>query len=144
MMTTDIRKPKKRATRKQEKAFREAMTDGCCVEEATTISTMNDEQVHWMCRRDPLLNRLVDQEASLDDLTRQAKAILNDATHPKSTGFWDRNQKLRAAKLVIETVKSIKPDLLLKEPQKPQTMDELVKESRRQRGATAPGTKTEQ
>lgn len=145
MPPSRLKKTLKRITIVQEKKFRQAMAEGCCVEEAAAFADIDEEQCVWMCRRDPLLTRLVDQEATLDELQRQAKAILNDATNPQSMGLWSKADKLRAAKLVIETVKTVKPELLTQDAVRPKTLAEVAAQSRKERGAPpAPGTEKPQ
>ncbi len=142
MKPCESRKKRERITKDQERLFRDALGEGKGTEEAANVAGLTMKQAVWVCRRDPLMQRLVDQEASLDQLQRQAKAVLNDATNPQSSGAWDKNQKLRAAKLVIDTVRSLKPELLTKEPVVVKDIGELAAMSRAAR--TVPGTDTEQ
>ena len=142
MKPAEGRKKRKRITRDQERLFRDALGEGKGTEGAANLAGLTMKQAVWLCRLDPIMQRVVDQEADLDQLQRQAKAVLNDATNPMSRGAWDKNQRLRAAKLVIETVRSLKPELLTKEPVVVKDIGELARLSRASR--TALGTDTDQ
>lgn len=112
-------------TRRQIFLFRKGLGRGMSVDEAAAFASITGEQAIWLCRRDPLMQRLVDQEADLGQLQKQAAAVLNDATNPASSGGWARIQVLAAAKLVYDTCVKVNPDLLKREAEKPTTMKEL-------------------
>ncbi len=113
-------------TKLQINHFRKGLKRGMSVDEAAAFASITDEQAVWLCRRDPIMQRLVDQEADLRQLQKQAAAVLNDATNPASKGGWARSQVMAAAKLVYDTCVKINPDLLKREAEKPTTMAELA------------------